>query len=232
MRDTAARSPAVGPPGVPSDRREVGVGLLLASTTRRTATFVPTTMLLFTGLMVAIGVMGLVKAPGWGSAVGALVTGLLFLLPLSAVRRLRREGDVLVARGVFSRQELHAPSLALGVRVTHGARGGASYIVYAQSGGARIDLVDGFTLAGAEDMRRRLVEALGLHHPTQTDAWARAADVVQRERRAYDEASRAAQAQVDAYYASGAFRRAGLFILLGVVVYLLVVGLVVFVWKP
>ena len=77
-----------------------------------------------------------------------------------------------------------------------------------------------------------LVEALGLHHPTQTDAWARAADVVQRERRAYDEASRAAQAQVDAYYASGAFRRAGLFILLGVVLYLLVVGFVVFDRKP
>jgi hypothetical protein len=98
------------------------------------------------------------------------------------------------------------------------------YVVYAAGAGRSLDLAEQWSQRRAERALSRLREALfgEATSGASDDSPRRAAqERVDAERARQRAQTTQAQAQVDAYYRSGAFRRAGIWIGVGLVAYLL-----------
>jgi hypothetical protein len=134
----------------------------------------------------------------------------------------------LFVRTLFGRDGVDSRACALGVSTKVSSKGGATYTIYATDGTARAVLAECWTKSGSQSALRRLERCfdIGAH---DHEGKRRAAQTrVETERARVAANFAATKHQVDAYYASGAFRRAWQLAIGFIVLY--VVGICVYAW--
>lgn len=162
-----------------------------------------------------------------GAWFGTLLGAGLSSLMLNQYRwaSLGRNGRI-VGRTLFGRDAVDSRTCALGIAITTGSKGGSTYTIYATDGTSRIEFAECWTRRGAESALRRLEACFGVDH---RDAARRSACTrIDSERQRLEASVSSAQRHVDAYYQSGAFRRAGYLVVGFIVLY--VVGISVYAW--
>jgi hypothetical protein len=132
----------------------------------------------------------------------------------------------LYVRTLFARDGVDFRACAFGVSVTSHARGGSTYTVYATDGTARAELAECWTKRGSARALRRLEKCFGVDGRDGSRAVAQTR--VDTERQRVEASFASAQKQVDAYYESGAFRRAGYWLVAVVVLY--TIGICLYAW--
>jgi hypothetical protein len=161
-----------------------------------------------------------------GGVVAALVCAGLFLFILNRFRFawMNPRGRIFV-RTLFGRDAVDSTVCAFGISAEVGSKG-TTYIVYATDGTSRAEFAEYETKGGAQRGLRRLEACFGVqsHEPERRIAKAR----VDGERERFEANAAAAKGHVEAYCASGAFRRWGYWAVGFVVLYLL--GVCLFVW--
>lgn len=167
---------------------------------------------------------GSVSMLGAARGAGSGVLGLVLLVVLAgvavaSVRTVATTGRELRVWSPFRRTALDARACAFGVRVTVGARGGVTYVVHATDGRVSADVSEHLTLRGADDAVARLEAAFV---EGESRARARVVARTRAQREAWQRQHREAQAQVDAYYRSPAWRRAKWLVVGGVLAYVAV----------
>lgn len=137
----------------------------------RSAVFVPVALLGFTAGLAVVGILNVVKRPGLGPALGAVLCVGFFLLMVSDVRRLVVEGTRLRVRSPFDQKELDVACTKVGVLTNFTSRGGVTYTVYAYDGLKRADVSEHWNEDEAHEAARRFAGILDtdsdeplLHH--------------------------------------------------------------------
>jgi xanthosine utilization system XapX-like protein len=161
-----------------------------------------------------------------GTVVRVALCGLIALVVLAGYRYVSVRSDGrLVARTVFGSATANSKRCALGIAAHYGARS-VSYTIYATDGVARVELADCWTRSGADRALARLNRCFC--SDADSPSRARAEVLVRREQGGWESSAAIAKQQVEAYYASGRHRRVVYWVLIGLVVYVLLVLL--FVW--
>lgn len=203
--------------------------MLLTSPSHHRAVHVPV-LLLTIGLLILTS--GVASVSFWwrdgkeieGVGIFSLLAGLgILALAFASLRIIKAEESELICKNVYGTKSLELSKVALGISVYHGGRGGPTYTVYALAESKELDLASAGSEEAALRLKERLASALlaGRMDPTA----ARASEArVQEKEAIWRDNQRKAQATVDEYYASGKFKRIGIWIAVGVLVY--VIGMV------
>lgn len=191
------------------------------------ALFVPVILLAFTGALATFSVTTLIRAPSLGAAFGALVGVSFFALMLADVTLARVVGARFIVRTPFARHELEARSLAVSMTRQSSSRGGLRYeTIAADASGARAKLGETWTERGGQRATEKLRELFeGFDDST---ARRRVRAELDREKAVVDSQFAAAQAQVDAYYASPKHKRTIILLMTGVALYVIGMSLYIF----
>lgn len=190
--------------------------MLIVQQRARRAIHVPLFMITVTALIAAASAHRLIANPGVGTAVMSVLTVAFFVFSVFDLRVFTARGDELVIRGPRQDVRLARAACAFSVRVSYGTRGGATYTVYVNDGVRSHDLCDHWSAKSADRALARAERAL-------LDA--SAADVAAQlalQRSRWESAQQDAQARIDVYYRSPAWRRAKWLVVGGVAIYVLV----------
>jgi hypothetical protein len=151
--------------------------------------------------------------------VGSLLFGLVLLgLALSQLRYIRAQSAELAVTNAFGTRTAELHRVALGIRVRYGHRGMATYTVYAFDGREELELADSGSAKGAARLREKLRQAL-LSKQSPSDVARKAQAEVDAREALWRGHQQDAQRVVAEYYASGKWRRSGIWVVTVVVLY-------------
>ena len=192
--------------------------MILVRPHRRSSLFVPVSFVLFTGAMVVTSAGAqLHSLDGIGARLGGLfglaVSIALFVVVLRSIRTIRIVGDDLTVRGWGVARRFARSSCTFGLQLTHGSRGGTTYVIYVADGATRETFGDLWSQRAAMRALARLTAAL-LPAAARAPAVAQAQAVLD----AFASDQAAARAKVSAFWTSR-WRHVALVILVLVVAY-------------
>ena len=198
--------------------------MLLVAKRRRMALHVAVLPLLGS---LAVGIpagRALAASPSRGAVVAALLAGGMLVYVVSSFKLVRARAHTLVLRSLFGREVFDARASAFGVTASYNGRSGATYTVYVTDGPRRSDIAT-YTSRRALGAADRLTATFTV---ANRGGSAEARGVVAREIAAWKAQEDETMRQVNAYYASPAWRRLPIFIGVGVALYLAVMGVVMY----
>jgi hypothetical protein len=197
------------------------IGMLFTLRQSRRAFTVPVLGVAGAGSASSFALQGLFTqriSPGLVLAAGFSVV--LFAVFVGEVRTLRiRRDNRLFVRSLLGGGGVNPKTCAFGISVSIGARGGSHFQVYVTDGIGYAEIVTFSSQKRAERAVRRLKECF--FEVDDLAARSAAQQRVDADRRKWEANFELARAQVDAYYASGKFQRAGRWILAGIFLYVL-----------
>jgi hypothetical protein len=158
------------------------------------------------------------------AGISALFTLAIVAYFLSELRWMNARSGRLAVKTVLKEHSLAVANIALGIRVSYSTKGFHTYTVYALASGEEVSLASAGSAKRAERMRTRLAQVLlaGRLDSSAADA---AQKVIQTRELQWRGHEQAARSQIDAYYASGKFRRTGIWIAVIVGLYCLSMGI-------
>jgi hypothetical protein len=201
--------------------------MLLRLTSARRVLHLPTMLLAITALAIAGAVAMLSTEVSLESAAMAGFALIVAGLTVSEVKRIDVDGLELRVTSLRGTEHMSLERAALGVRTQHGSKGHTSYTLYVFDGERELELASSSSASGSERQRQRLSALLFPDGAPRAAADPARAVIAEREQTYRDQQAQAQQA-VDAYYASGRFRQAGLIVVGIVVVYSIAMGAYVY----
>lgn len=201
--------------------------MLLVAKRRRVALHVALLPLAAALVIGGAAAHGLTNEASRGPVSMAVLAGGMLVYVIATLRTVRARGHTLRVRALGSTTTFDARAAAFGVSASYGGRSGASYTVYVTDGMRRSDIV-AYGSRRALKAAERLTDVFAVANPGGS---CEARGLVAREIAKWKAQEDESMRQVNAYYASPAWKRMPIYIGVGLALYVAVTTAVMLLHK-